>query len=118
MPYFFVIIALLVVANFYFLFRRNKKSRDVGAKAKAERIATVKRHDDLIRKLDYEQEDAERQVDLRNKMIEMYDQVRKSHESDDDATSESEQKLESPDDLIETESPGDTSEAEDSLEQE
>ena len=50
-----------------------------------ERAATVKRHDALIRKLDYEQRDAARRVELRNKTFEMYDQVRKQADIDENA---------------------------------
>ena len=81
MPYLFAIIGILVVANFYLLFRRNKKGRNVGRKAVSERVASIKRHDDLVRKLDLEQEEASRRVELRNKTFEMYDQVRKNAES-------------------------------------
>ena len=83
MPYLFAIIAILVVANFYMLFRRNKKKRDVGKDATSKRVATVKRHDDLVRKLDYEQADAKRRVELQNKTFEMYEQVRKQAEADE-----------------------------------
>ena len=82
MPYYlFAVIGILVIANLYFLLKRSKKSRNVGKDAAAQRAATVKRHDALIRKLDYEQRDAARRVELRNKTLEMYDQVRKQAES-------------------------------------
>ena len=83
MSYFFVIIALLVVANFYFLFKRGKRGRNVGKKATEERIATVKRHDSLVRTLDLEQEEAARRVELRKKTFEMYEQVRRQAERDE-----------------------------------
>ncbi|MCL2125624.1 MAG: hypothetical protein FWH33_06520 [Oscillospiraceae bacterium] len=76
MPYLFAVIAILVVANFYLLFRRRNKGRNVGKTAKAQREAQVKHHADLVRKLDREQEDAARRVELRNKTLEMYEQVK------------------------------------------
>ena len=88
--YLFAIIAILVIANLYFLLKRSKKSRDVGKDAAAERVATVKRHDSLVRKLDYEQRDAARRVELRNKTLEMYDQVRKQANTDDSAQEQTE----------------------------
>ena len=80
MPYFFVIVALLVIVNFYFLFKRGKRSRNIGEETKARRIASEKYHDDLVRKLDHEQEDAARRVDLQNRTFDMYDLVRKQAE--------------------------------------
>ena len=83
MEFLFVIIALLVVANFYFLFKRGSKGRNVRKKAAEERIATVKNHEDLVRKLGHEQEEAARRVELRNKTLEMYEQVRRLAEEDE-----------------------------------
>ena len=83
MPYFFVIIALLVVVNFYMLYVRSKNSRSVKKKAADKRVETVKRHDNLIRKLDREQEEAARHVELRNKTLEMYEQVRGQAETEE-----------------------------------
>jgi len=83
MPYIFTIIAILVIVNLYMLFKRSKKGRNVGKNAAAERIATVKRHDDLVRKLDHEQADAQRRVDAQNKTFEMYEQVRRQAEANE-----------------------------------
>jgi len=83
MPYLFAIIGLLVVLNFYMLFRRSRKGRNVGKDATAERIATAKHHDDLVRRLDREQEEAARHVELRNKTLEMYEQARRQGEANE-----------------------------------
>ena len=85
MHYFFVIVAVLVVLNFFFLFKRSKKNRDVGKRATEDRKATVKAHGDLVRRLKYEQYDAARRIELRNKTFELYDQVRREHESENEA---------------------------------
>ena len=83
MPYLFAVIGILVVANFYLLFKRGKKGRNVGKDATAERVATVKRHDDLVRQLDLEQMDAARRVELRNKTLDMYEEVRRKAEANE-----------------------------------
>ena len=87
MTYLFVIIAILVVANFYMLYKRSRKGRNVGKDTKAERMAMVKQQDDLVRKLDHEQADAKRHVELQNKTFEMYDQVCKQAEAAEHASS-------------------------------
>ena len=84
MEYFFVIIALLVVVNFYLLFRRGRKGRNVGKKATEARLAKVREHDDLVRKLNQEQAQAAKHVEMQNKMFEMFDEVRKKGEEDED----------------------------------
>ena len=84
MPYLFAVIGIIVVFNFYLLFKRSRKSRNIGKDATAQRVAMVKHHDDLVRKLNYEQADAARRVDLRNKTLEMYEQVRRNAEDSDD----------------------------------
>ena len=78
MEYFFILIGILVVVNFYLLFKRTKRSRFTKKNAQAERMANIKRRDDLIRKLDLEQKDAAKRVELRNKTFEMYEQVRQN----------------------------------------
>jgi len=83
MPYLFTIIAILIIVNLFMLFKRSRKSRNMGKDSKSERIATAKRHDDLVRKLDHEQADAIRRVELRNKTFEMYEQVRRQAEADE-----------------------------------
>ena len=88
MPYLFAIIAILVVANFYMLFRRSKKSRNIGKETKADRIASVKNYDSLKRKLEFEQQDAIRRLELRNKTFEMYEQVRRQAEAEEEKSDE------------------------------
>ena len=56
MPYLFALIAIIIVANFYMLFRRSKKGSNVGKDATAKRMATEKNYSDLVRRLDREQE--------------------------------------------------------------
>jgi len=80
MTYFFAIIAIVVVVNIYLLFKNSKRKRNVGKESTKQRIETEKHHEELVRKLGYEQEDALRRVELRNKTLEMYEQVRRQAE--------------------------------------
>ena len=85
LPYLFVIIALLVAVNFYLLFKRSKKSRHTRKESAAKHEETIRHHDNLVRKLDREQIEAARRVELRNKTLEMYEQVRKQAEAEEDS---------------------------------
>ena len=91
MPYLFAIIGILIAANFYFLFKRGKKGQNTRKNAAANRAATVKRHEDLIRKLDREQIEAIKRVELRNKTLEMYEQVRREAEEAEREAEETEE---------------------------
>ena len=82
MSYIYAIIGIIIAGNFYMLFRRSKKNRNSKKDAAAKRAAVTKNHDYLVRKLDFEQKEAARRVELRNKTLEMYKQVRKNAESD------------------------------------
>ena len=93
MPYLFIVIAILVVVNFYMLFKRNRKSRNIGKEASKEREESVKRYDNLVRKLSHEQEEAARRVELQNKTFDMYDQVRR-HAAETETEHEHEQEQE------------------------
>ena len=77
MPYFITIVGAVAVMNFYVFFVRGKKTRNVGKRTVAERVETVKRHGDLVRKLDREQAYAAKRVELQNKTFELYEQVRR-----------------------------------------
>ena len=83
MTYFLTIIGILVAGNFYMLYKRGKKSRSFKKDAAAERAAITKNRDYITRKLDIEQKEAEKRVELRNKTLEMYDQVRRQAEERD-----------------------------------
>ena len=83
MHYFFTIVGILIAGNFYMLFRRSKKNRNFKKDSAARRAAVTKNHDYLVHKLDFEQKEAARRVYLRNKTLEMYEQVRKRAEADE-----------------------------------
>ena len=86
MPYLLLIIGIVLVGNFYIFYSRYKKNsasakRDIDSRNIAER-----HHEELKRRLDREQEDAARRVELRNKTLEMYEQVRRQAENPEDET--------------------------------
>ena len=84
MSYFFAVIAIVVVVNLYLLFKFNsRKKRNIGKETTRQRIETEKHHEELVRKLDFEQQDAERRVELKNKTLELYEQVRRQAEADE-----------------------------------
>ena len=80
LPYFLVMVVLIIIANAFILVRRNKKTRYMRKDAEAERKKLELQHDNLVRKLDREQEEAAKRVELRNKTFDMYEQVRKNAE--------------------------------------
>ena len=85
---FFLIIGIVILANFFLLFTRNKKNRSAENKVKEERITTVRKHEQLKRRLVSEQENAARHVDLRRKTHELYEQVRRQAEPTGDEDDE------------------------------
>ena len=83
LPYLFGIVIVVIVVNIFLLMKRSKSSRNVGKAATAERVATVHKHDALVRALEWEQREAERRVKLQNDTFELYEQVRKQGEAAD-----------------------------------
>jgi len=83
MEYLFAIAGILVIVNLYMFFKRYKKGRYTRKNVESERMAIVKRHADLELKLKREQEDAARRVELQNKTLELYEQVRRNAEADE-----------------------------------
>ncbi|MCL2045587.1 MAG: hypothetical protein FWG88_04300 [Oscillospiraceae bacterium] len=80
------VIVLLVgigILNLGVMIYRSKRRSEAASAVEQERIDTVFRHDSLVRKLDNEQDEAARFVELRNKTFEMFELVRKNHENDD-----------------------------------
>ena len=67
----------------YIAFSRSRKQRKAYDKSKTEYKKTVKQHEHLKRRLDHEQEAALRHIELRNKTLEMYEQVRQQSKDDD-----------------------------------
>ena len=83
MPQIVAYLMIIVLANFavsVFYKRRANTGKDSAER----REETVQRHDDLVRKLDHEQDEAAKHVEQRNRTLEMYEQVRKEHENDED----------------------------------
>ena len=70
------VVVALAVANIFLLYARGKKRRKSTKKLKEECIASVKRHEHLKNRLEHELEDASRRAELRNKTLDMYQQVK------------------------------------------
>ena len=84
MPQIVAYLMIIVLANFAVsVFYKNRKNTKNDSSKKSEESAA--RHDDLVRKLDHEQEEASKHAEQKNRTIKMYEQVRKEHENDDDA---------------------------------
>ena len=78
MPYFFAIIGVVIICNFFMFSSRRKKSRNVYQKVKNERIASERNLDNLKLRLNHEQLDLAKRVELQNRMFELFAQVRES----------------------------------------
>jgi len=78
---FVIMIVFFVIAiNFFMLFlrlRRTRRPRIVKA-AMEEKEAAEWRDKEILRRLDHEQEEAAKAVELRNKTLALYEQVRKN----------------------------------------
>jgi len=73
------IIFFVIAINFFMLFARLKgtRPRKIEKAAMEEKEAVEWRDREIQRRLDREQEDAIKQIELRNKTLELYEQVRK-----------------------------------------
>ena len=83
MNYIFAIIMALILVYIFMAFKKSRKGRSKADRVKEERAETVKQHEALKRRLINEQSDAQRRVELRNKTLELYEQVRNQAENDD-----------------------------------
>ena len=72
------IVFFVIALNLFFLYRRLKrdKSRRPKRKALDEQRAAVLRDNEIKRRLEREQDDAMRRVELRNRYFELLEQVR------------------------------------------
>lgn len=77
--YIVAIVFFVIALNFFFLYMRLKKDRyrKTGKVAIEEEKAAKLREKEIQRRLNREQEDAARFIELRNKTLDLYDQVRK-----------------------------------------
>ena len=78
-----LVFAFLILMIVYILYSKGKKNRKAQEKSKADYKNTLMRHEHLKRRLENEQDEAARRVELRNKTLEMYEQVRLQAESKD-----------------------------------
>jgi len=94
--YIIAIVAFVIVLNFVMLFirlkrdRYQKPSKDIIEEAKA----VVLRDKEIRRRISREQEDAARDVELRNNTLKLYDEVRRRAEVRERKAEEDERKAE------------------------
>ena len=77
MVYAFTIVGIVIAANFYMFYARRKKSRAIYQKANERREASDRDLDNLKRKLNREQANFAKRVELQNRTFQLYDQVRR-----------------------------------------
>jgi len=82
--YLVAIIAFVIVLNFFMLFMRLRRDRykKPDKAAMEEERAAIHRHKEIQRRLDREQEEMAYRVEMRNKTLELYKEVRKRHSND------------------------------------
>jgi len=75
-----VIVFIVLAANLFIVFRRIRRSypRKTGKAALNEQEAAELRDRQVKRRIERAQEDAERRVELRNKTLALYEQVRRN----------------------------------------
>ena len=77
MKYVYAIMLVVIAVNFYMVFTRHKKNRDERKRDANEQLASVKALKEVQRKLDTEQDNLAKRVELQNRTFELFDQVRK-----------------------------------------
>ena len=83
MGFIYVLIALAAIGLIFVIFTKGPKARKHMKQARDELELAQKKQRDLVRKLGWEQRDAAKIVELRNKTLEMYIQSRIQAESED-----------------------------------
>jgi len=83
------IVFIVLLVNFVLLMVRLRKQplRKPGKKALEEKDAVVIRDDKMLRRQELEDEDTARHAELRNKTLDLYEEVRKRHAIEDNANS-------------------------------
>jgi len=76
--YLLALIVLVIVGNFYILYRQYKRNRTPTVKSREESAALEDRSLDIQQRFDREQEEARIYIERRNKTLELYEQVRKN----------------------------------------
>jgi len=79
LPLLLAVVFFVIVSNFFMLYMRTRKDRrpKSGRAAMSESEAMERRDRDIRRRIDLEQEECARQVELRNKTLDLYEQVRR-----------------------------------------
>jgi len=79
--YLIAIIVIVLIGNAFLVFWLHRRNRNEAREARENRIAASRRNTELIRRNEQEQEDAAKRVELRNKTLKMFEQVRKHAEA-------------------------------------
>jgi len=80
--YIIAVIVVILAGNVVLIVMRQRRNRSEAKESREDRLAAARWHDEMVRNNDREQEDAEKYVKLRNRTLEMYEQVRR--DADDD----------------------------------
>ena len=81
MGYLIAVIFILLIGNSFFFYRQYKRNRKPVVRSTPEEKAVVYRDHEIQRRFDREQAEAAKQVELRNKTLALYEQVRKNAEA-------------------------------------
>ena len=84
------VVVIILIMNFVALYLRMKKTKSLygrrGKKAPREDMAAIIRDREVQRRIDLEQDRYAKHLDRRNKTWEMYEEVRKKHEGEDNGS--------------------------------
>lgn len=86
MAYLLAIIFLVIAANFFVWLRQSKNLRKPVKRSMSEAKAAELRHLEIQRRFELEQKDAVERIELRNKTLALYEQVRKQAEAEETGT--------------------------------
>ena len=90
--YLVAVIMILLLGNAFFFYRNYKKNRKPTVRSTPEEKAVIYREHEIQRRLDREQEESARYVELRNKTLALYEQVRKNAEAAEKAAAQNDTK--------------------------
>ena len=81
MGYLIAVIVIILLGNALFFYQHYKRNRKPVVRSTTEEKAALYREHEIQRRIDREQEEAARHVELRNKTLALYEQVRKNAEA-------------------------------------
>ena len=81
MGYLIAVILIVMLGNAFFFYQHYKRNRKPAVRSTTEEKAAVYREHEIQRRFDREQEEAAKRVELRNKTLALYEQVRRNAEA-------------------------------------